>query len=102
MRGDRLLEIRKQLGHSQESLAELLGLGVRQIWRYENNKTKPDSEVVAHIARTLNVSTDYLLGLSEDPNPKNHEQLSTKERYAIAAWRRGDKYGAIKTIVADE
>lgn len=100
MRGNRLKQLRLELGYTQESLAEMLGIGNRQIWRYENGETEPDGETVAKIARILNVSADYLLGLTDDPTPSGMtSQLSAVERAVIAALRRGEKYEAIKTIV---
>jgi transcriptional regulator with XRE-family HTH domain len=99
MDGNRLREIRLQAGHTQESLAELLGVGIRQIWRYEKNETEPSGDMVARLARALNTSADYLLGLIDDPAPSHIEDLSPKERAAVAAWRRGDVREAIKAIV---
>lgn len=102
MRGDRLKELRTQAGHSQESLAELLGIGNRQIWRYENGQTEPDGEIIARIAQELNVSSDYLLGLTDDATPYNLRDLSLKERSVVAAMRRGDLTAVLKAIVSDE
>jgi transcriptional regulator with XRE-family HTH domain len=100
MRGDRLKQIRLIRGHTQESLAELLGIGNRQIWRYENNETEPDGETVARLAQALDVSSDYLLGISDDEQPNlSSSDLKPQERVAITAWRRGDKFEAIKAIV---
>jgi transcriptional regulator with XRE-family HTH domain len=102
MRGDRLAHIREKRGFTQVELAEALGLGQNQIWRYENNKTEPDAETVARIARYLEVSADYLLGLVDYPDPYIEGELTQLERTAIAAWRHGDRMGAIRVIVGDE
>jgi transcriptional regulator with XRE-family HTH domain len=99
MDGNRLKDIRLKAGHTQESLSELLGVGIRQIWRYEKNETEPSGEMVARLARALNTSADYLLGLTDDPAPGQIEELSPKERAAVAAWRRGDVREAIRAIV---
>jgi transcriptional regulator with XRE-family HTH domain len=102
MQGERLRRIREEMGISQEDLGERLGLGNRQIWRYENNETRPSSEIVASIAKSLNVSADFLLGLSDDPIPYLTEQgLSENERRVITAWRRKDYIEAMKLIVLD-
>lgn len=100
MRGDRLKQLRVLRGHTQESLAELLNIGNRQIWRYENGETEPDGDTIAKIARALDVSADFLLGLTDDLDPDmNTSDLRPEERVAIAAWRLGDKLEAIKAIV---
>lgn len=102
MRGDRLAQVREKRGLTQAELAESLGLGTQQIYRYENGKTEPDGEIVAKIAKELNVSTDYLLGITDNPTPYIDADLTIAERKALNAWRRGDKYEAIKVIVGDE
>lgn len=42
-----------------------IGLTAQSLGRYENNERKPDSEMVAALAHYYNVSTDYLLGLTD-------------------------------------
>lgn len=104
MRGDRIRKLREELGWTQEELAERIGTEVLSINRYENNKTTPDVNKIAAIAEALECSVDYLLDLTDSPAPKHLEasELKTKERVALSAWRRGDKFQAIKVIVDDE
>jgi transcriptional regulator with XRE-family HTH domain len=104
MRGERLRHIREALDYTQEQLAEMLGVGVLQIYRYESGKNTPSGEIVAKIAQILGVSTDYLLGLTDDPIPSSMQgvQLNTKERAILAALRRGERMEAIKIIANDE
>jgi transcriptional regulator with XRE-family HTH domain len=103
MRGDRLKQIRELRGYTQEQLAETLDMGNRQIWRYENNETDPGGETVAQIAQLLQVSTDFLLGLSDDPVPcLNENELSPTEKNAIRAWRQGDRLAALRIIINDK
>ena len=99
---DRLKSTRIARGHTQEELASRAHVGTRQIWRYENGETMPDADVLASIARVLEVSMDFLVGLSDDPMPDLHqEDLSEREKRAIVAWRQGDIKEAIKEIVND-
>jgi transcriptional regulator with XRE-family HTH domain len=102
MRADRLTKIRELRDLSQAKLAEMVGLHYQQISRYETGKTEPDGEIVARIAKALQVSTDYLLGLVDTPTPYIDADLTERERQALAAWRRGDRFEAIKVIVGDE
>lgn len=103
MRGSRLRNLRRDLGLSQESLANALGIGNRQIWRYENEETQPSGEMVANLARVLGTSSDYLLGLVDDPSPRTLPgELSPRERAALSAWRSGDRLTAIRMIAEDE
>lgn len=101
MRGDRLARIRELRQLSQADLAEMVGLGMQQIYRYENGKTQPDGDVVARIAQALEVSTDFLLGLTDSPTPYIQADLTEHERRALNAWRKGEKYEAIKEIIND-
>ncbi|MFZ4814781.1 MAG: helix-turn-helix domain-containing protein [Phototrophicaceae bacterium] len=101
MIGKRLQWAREVQGHTQKSLAELLNMGEKQIWRYENEKTKPAGEDVARIAKALDVSTDYLLGITDDPLPHHHENLSPRESEVLAAMRRGDTMTAIRVLAGN-
>ncbi len=95
--------MRESRGYTQEELSHLLGLGDKEIWRYENNKSTPSADKVAEIAKLLKTTTDYLLGLSDDPTTQlRHSDLAPIERQVISSWRLGDKLQAIKAIVADD
>lgn len=101
MNGNRLRDLRILRGHTQESLAEILDTDSRQIWRWENGKTKPSVDVVAKIARALETSSDYLLELTDDPSlPES--KLSRDEQQVLNALRLGDKLTAIELIVAQK
>jgi transcriptional regulator with XRE-family HTH domain len=103
VRGERLREARLQKGLSMERLAEQLNLGTRQIHRYESGITKPSSDTVAALALLLGVSSDFLLGLTDDPRPCHHEdELSAQERKFISAWRRGRYLEALREIVRED
>lgn len=103
MRGDRLKHIREESKLTQDDLAEMLGVAVLQIHRYETEKTEPNGDMIALISKALHISSDYLLGLTDEPTPMALSGgLSTKERAVLAALRRGESVTAIKFIVADE
>lgn len=55
---------------SQQKLADYLGLKNRQsVAGYCNGRSTPDLESVVKIASFFSVSTDYLLGATDDPSP---------------------------------
>lgn len=62
---ERLTEVRKKRGISQEVLASQLGTKGPAIGRYERGTAKPTIEVAAKIANVLGVSLDYLVGNSD-------------------------------------
>lgn len=103
MRGDRLKRVREDRGYTQDELSEMIGIGQKQVWRHESGATTPDGDVVARYAQALDVSADYLLGISDDPKPNVQiSDLTRAERAVIAAWRRGDVIEAARTILNDE
>ena len=57
---DRLTRARSALGWSKQDLAESSGVAAAQISRYEAGRNEPRSEVVAKLARALNVQFDWL------------------------------------------
>lgn len=90
MRGDRLRLMREQRDLSQEDLANRLDIKPLQIWRWETGKTKPNSETVMSLARALGVTSDYLLGLSDDPSSRfDEDELTAMEQRLIRALRLG-------------
>ena len=58
--GNRLKELRKQRGYSQEELAKILNTSRSRIGMYEQGRRQPDLEMQEAIADTFNVSIDYL------------------------------------------
>lgn len=58
---------REQRGVTQYELGKLIGGSQHQIARYESGERVPQADTLAKIARALECSADYLLGLSEKP-----------------------------------
>ena len=67
---DRLKELRKQKSLSQKALGEFVGLSERGIQNYELGNNKPTSDILIKLADYFDVSVDYLLGRSD--NPERH------------------------------
>jgi transcriptional regulator with XRE-family HTH domain len=68
MIGKRLRELRKNKDISQEELSRIVGVTTSSITFYENDGRNPSYEVLVKIANYFCVTTDYLLGLTEDKN----------------------------------
>lgn len=66
---NRIKELREKSGKSQEVLANLLGVQVATISRYEKGLREPDNNSLIKLAEFFEVTTDYLLGRSDTPNP---------------------------------
>ena len=62
MLGERLKSLRLLNNLTQKEVSINLNLSEVRYGQYENNKRKPDYDVLKDIAKFYNVSTDYLLG----------------------------------------
>lgn len=58
---DKLIQLRKRAGWSQEELAEKLDVSRQAVSKWESAQSTPDLERVLALARLFGVSTDYLL-----------------------------------------
>ena len=63
----RLKEARQACGLTLKALGLKIGMAESTISLYESGKREPDLETVHKISNTLSVSTDYLLGRTNDP-----------------------------------
>ena len=59
--GQKLKEIRKRFGMSQEQLAEILNVSRQAITKWENDGGLPDVSNLQEIAKTFGITVDYLL-----------------------------------------
>ena len=67
--GHRIVKTRESKGWKQKELATVAGIPVPTLNRIERGQQSIFAERVATLARALDVSTDYLLGLVDDPTP---------------------------------
>jgi transcriptional regulator with XRE-family HTH domain len=68
--GDRLARIRGFRRMSQQDLAARTGLKVQNISRLETDQREHvRSDTLRRLAEALDCSTDYLVGLTDDPVP---------------------------------
>lgn len=68
--GNRLAELRKQHGLSQEELADQLGVSRQAISKWERGEASPDTDNLIELARIYNISLDELLGLKGSDEDK--------------------------------
>lgn len=62
---DRLVELRKKNGFSQEALAEKLGVSRQAVSKWERAEASPDTDNLIMLSRIYHVSLDELLGTKE-------------------------------------
>ncbi len=73
--GERLRLLRMNRKESQRAAAQAMGIEASTLSRYENSKRETQWEILAQIAIYYETSTDYLLGLTDNPLPSNWENL---------------------------
>ena len=66
---DALKRFRKEQSVSQRQLAERIGVPYQSYQTYESGSSVPSAKVIIKISKAFSVSTDYLLGLRDTPNP---------------------------------
>ena len=65
--GERIAQIRKEHGLSQEAFGEALGVSRQAISKWESNQTVPEVEKLLMIHRQYHVSVGWLLGTEDEP-----------------------------------
>ena len=66
-----LLRYRESRNLSQDQIAQKLGVTRVSISNYERGDRVPDAVFLARLAQSMGVTTDYLLGLSENETREN-------------------------------
>ncbi|OCL26285.1 transcriptional regulator [Orenia metallireducens] len=75
----RIRQLRKEFKLTQQELADKIGVNRATIAGYETKGMEPGYDTLSELARIFNVSTDYLLGLTDqrqNPNDKIKSAIS--------------------------
>ena len=64
---ERLRNQRQNSGRKQAEVAAVLGIQTRSYQAYEEGSREPDFEKLVILAKLFQVSTDYLLGVTDTP-----------------------------------
>ena len=62
---DRIQSLRKARGITQEQLADAVGVSRQAVSKWEAEQSVPDLERIVAMAEYFDVTTDYLLGRSD-------------------------------------
>lgn len=96
LRIDRLKALREQHGWSQREFARLCGLADSQVNRYESGDNDPSATNLRAMAKMLGVSTDYLLGLSDEPRGHAYDALTPDQQRLLKAIDDGDSFSVLQ------
>lgn len=79
MLGTRLKHLRKRNNKTQQDIADMLCVTRPTYTAYEVEKRKPDYDILCKIADYYDVSTDYLLGRTDN----EYNNLSEKQKQVV-------------------
>lgn len=74
--GQKIRELRRRNGRTQEALAEAIGVTPQAISRWEANGGYPDMEMIPSIANYFGISIDELFGYNNERSKKIDELVS--------------------------
>lgn len=73
--GQNIKKYRKEKGYTQRELADLIGVSVQAISKWETDTGAPDISQVVPLASALDISTDALFDYEHHTMPKDFEEL---------------------------
>ena len=89
---DKIIELRKKNGWSQEDLAEKLDVSRQSVSKWESAQSVPDMKRILMMSEVFHVSTDYLLkDAIEAPGEDDHVEMG----------KTGDDLPVLKVSMAD-
>lgn len=68
---NKLMKHRKQLGLSQEELAEKIGVSRQAVSKWERAESSPDTDNLIALSKIYNISIDEMLGYNIDSNKES-------------------------------
>ena len=72
---DKLFELRKEKGWSQEKLAEQINVSRQSISKWESGQALPELEKIVELSKIFQVTTDYLL--LEDEKDRYYKEVKS-------------------------
>lgn len=100
--GHRLTELRENSGfHTRKSFAEKIGIPETTLRNYETDAREPGHTFLKQMSDFFKVSTDYLLGLTEEKERLSTHQLKESEYIHIEKYRNLDTRGqkVVDTVI---
>lgn len=83
--GEKLFQLRSERGIYQKEIAEFLGVSVGTISNYENGVHSPDLATLCKLAGYFNVTTDFMLELTENATSMEKLNVQMSEEHTIGS-----------------
>ena len=73
--GENIKKYRKERGYTQRELADLIGVSVQAVSKWETDTGAPDISLVVPLATALDISTDALFDYACSITPEDFEKI---------------------------
>lgn len=87
----RIRELRKRKGLTQQGFAMVINVSQAMVSKYERGEIAPDLQTLKNIADYFNVSTDYLLEISNSKLNVSSSDLTDAEKELLHSFKRLDR-----------
>ena len=75
--GEKIRLQRKRVNMKQEELGDNLGISAKTIQRWEAGERMPNTSIIPNLAKTLNTSVEYLMGVDDAKDVKPEIESSS-------------------------
>lgn len=90
---DKIIELRKKAGMSQDELAEQMDVSRQSVSKWEGAQSIPDLNKILKLSQIFGVSTDYLLKDDfEEPAPETSETLTDDKPLRRVSMEEANKF----------
>ncbi len=76
---NRIKDLREDIDLKQSELAEIINTSQQNLSNYEQEKSSPTKEIWIKLANYFNVTTDFLMGRTNNPHNENLTDGLTSE-----------------------
>lgn len=98
--GESLKRCRKEFKQTQGEVAAALGTLQQTYYKNESGRAVPSALIIFKLAEHYNVSTDYLLGLTDEPRPLKTEPAKVVEQPAEKSLSLEERLSKLEATVA--
>jgi transcriptional regulator with XRE-family HTH domain len=98
--GDRIQELRKQKGFTQDILAKKVGISLTQMARYETKGIQPPANVLMKLASIFGTTVDFLVnGATEDKAKAQLKDAELLQQFKEVELLNDKDKSVIKTLI---
>ena len=98
--GDRIQDLRKQKGFTQEVLAKKAGISLTQMARYETKGIQPPADVLVKLSTIFGTTVDFLVsGATEDKAKAQLKDTELLQQFKEVEQLNDKDKNVVKTLI---